>query len=119
MYASGELHQTLGLSPPTACDPRILITDGAAQLLRDAAHPSPGSELHLAIDARFQSRVGFAPRRENEVQVESNGVRLLLDPESAARADGITLDAVQTPNGPALALDNPNAPEAGASVPNG
>jgi monothiol glutaredoxin len=116
MYANGELYETLGLSPPGGRDPQILITEKAAQVLSSATEQSPGSELHLAIDARFQSKVGLGPRRGGEIEVESNGIRLLLDAESAARADGITVDAVDPSKGPALALDNPNAPEAGASL---
>jgi Fe-S cluster assembly iron-binding protein IscA len=117
MYDNGELHETLGLSPFVRAEPRIVITKRAAEVLRTAAERSPGSELHLAIDARYQAKVGLGSRRGGEIEVESNGIKLLLDAESAARADGVTVDAVDTSNGPALALDNPNAPETGGFLP--
>ena len=39
------------------------------------------------------------------------GLVLLLDPISASRAEGITIDVADTPNGQAFKVDNPNAPQ--------
>src|SRR5262245_16266362 len=36
MYASGELHQALGLEPAAVTPPRVTVTEGAAKLLREA-----------------------------------------------------------------------------------
>jgi monothiol glutaredoxin len=42
--------------------------------------------------------------------VESGGIEIALDPMSAGRADGSTIDVVETPQGPGFLIDNPNAP---------
>ena len=42
--------------------------------------------------------------------ITNSDLTLLLDPMSATRADGITIDVAETPNGQAFKVDNPNAP---------
>jgi monothiol glutaredoxin len=112
MFEKGELHEALGLSRPDGAAPAITITDGAAALLNEAAQGAPAPDLHLSIDARFHGRMGFGPRQGGEIEVEANGFTLLLDPDTAPRADGITIDVVETPQGKGLTIRNPNAPEA-------
>ena len=45
-----------------------------------------------------------------DVEVEANGVTLMVDPFSTTRADGITIELVDTPDGRGFKVDNPNAP---------
>lgn len=112
MYETGEIRGVLGVEAasdgPAAVS--VSVSDGAAELLREALSRAGDAFLHLEIDARFRAQLGFGPRQEGEVSVDANGVTLLLDPETAARADGVTIDVVDTPEGRRLALDNPNAP---------
>lgn len=110
MYEKGELHEALGATRPENPAPRITVTDSAAELLHAAAERAPAPDLHLAIDARFHGRMGFGPRQGGEIEVRTNGFTILLDPDTAARADGITIDAVETPQGRGLTIQNPNAP---------
>jgi Fe-S cluster assembly iron-binding protein IscA len=42
--------------------------------------------------------------------VQVNGIALYLDPATAARTHGASLDVVQTPEGPAFRIENPNVP---------
>ena len=72
--------------------------------------------LHLLIDARFRTGLYRGPAEPGELRAEANGIALFMDPFTASRAEGLTLDAEQTPNGPAFRIDNPNAP-AGAAGP--
>lgn len=109
MYESGELHEKLGVAKPEWKTPAIAVTDEAAKALREAAG---GRELHLKIDARFQTQIFLAPAGEHDVAIEANGVTLHLDRSSCPRADGITIRVQQTANGPAFQIDNPNAPNA-------
>ena len=111
MYGSGELHQALGLGKPEAATPEIHVSDDAAQVLRAAKAQSEHAELHLGIDARFRYQLGFAPRQGGEVVVTSGEFTFLLDPDSAARADGLTLEVVDTPQGQQLHVSNPNDPQ--------
>jgi monothiol glutaredoxin len=110
MYANGELHEVLGLAREAPPAPKVTITEAAAQAFRQARR-NPDDHLHLGIDARFHYSLGFGPRQPDDIQVESNGVHVLLDPDSARRADGLAIDAKQSPRGPQLSIDNPNEPK--------
>lgn len=116
LFGSGELHQLLGIELDAGAEPKIAITDEAAQALREAVAGASGGgrELHLQIDARFQATLAMAPRAPRDLLLEVNGVSLLLDPLSAQRADGVTIEAVKTPRGTGFKIENPNAPGADA-----
>jgi monothiol glutaredoxin len=112
MYESGELQRALGVPQRPAEPPKINITDAGAQAIRAAQRQSGGeSELHLSVDARFRYRLGFGAQQAGELAAESNGIRVWISPESAARANGLTIDAAETPQGLRLAIDNPNEPK--------
>jgi monothiol glutaredoxin len=110
MYANGELHRALGLAAETATPPRVTVTDSAVELLREAKGRQ-GGELHVAIDAGFKHSLSLAPRTGHEIAAESNGIILLFDRDSAQRATGLTIDAVDSDGRKALAVENPNAPK--------
>jgi monothiol glutaredoxin len=112
MYASGELHQALGIELAKLTPPSVTVTDAAVKLLREAQARQPG-DLHVAIDAEFRHSLSLGPRAGHEIAAQSNGLTLLFDRDSAQRADGLKIDAVDSGGGRmALAVDNPNAPKA-------
>ncbi len=110
MASAGELPEALGLQAPELAEPpKITVTDAAARGLREASAGMPdGSALHLGIDAKFQNKLYFAPVSDAAIAVESNGFTVHIDPFSAARANGARIDAVDSPEGPAFRIDNPN-----------
>jgi monothiol glutaredoxin len=110
LLASGEIFEALGLPAPAASAPSIRISDAAAAELRRLAENARGRALHLAIDARLQPGLYFGPREEGELLVEANGVSLALDPISASRADGASIEVRQAAGGPAFQVDVPGAP---------
>ncbi len=110
MDETGELRETLGLPKPEAGTPKVKVTEAAAEILRGARAQAGGAELHLSIDASFESAVGLGDLRPGELAIDSDGFTLHMDPESASRADGVTIDAVDSEQGPRLTIDNPNAP---------
>jgi monothiol glutaredoxin len=112
MFGSGEIYTALGVEPVEIIQPKIEITATAAEAMQQASaqHGGSGRELHLSVDATFQSHLSIAPRTPADVEAITSGVVLLLDPISASRADGITIDVSDTPNGQAFKVDNPNAP---------
>ena len=112
LHTSGELFGTLGVEPPPEVIPKLEITDEAADGLRQAIARSgaPGQFLHLAIDRRFQASLSLAPRSPLDVVVEANGVTVMLDRPSAARADGARIEVADTPRGRGFRVHNPNAP---------
>lgn len=118
MYESGELHRALGLERPQPGQVHIDVTGPARELLLEAGRRYGGGDLHLGVDARYRPSLGFGPPSGDEVVVEAgDGLRILLDPDSAGRADGIVVDAVETPQGKSLRIENPNAPAAERAAP--
>ena len=113
MMGSGELYQTFGIDPVEVVQPTVVVTPAAKSALEQAAaqHGGEGRELHLSVDATFQSHLSISPRTRADVEAKTEGLVLLLDPISASRADGITIDVAETPEGQAFRVDNPNAPQ--------
>lgn len=117
MQASGELQKLLGVEVKAPEPPAIEITEAAVAAFRGAAaEGEAGEALRLSIDARFQNDLFFGPRTAEDVVVTSNGITLALDPATAARARGMKIDFVQTPQGMGFKIDNPNAPPSVKSV---
>jgi len=112
LHGSGELHEKLGVEKvEVAAAARISISDVAAAMLRRVtAERAPGHVLQLSIDARFRSALGVGPRAEDAIEVSANGLVIGMDPLSARRGEGARIDLVDTAEGPALSIDNPNAP---------
>jgi len=112
MFGSGEIYKTLGVEPVEIIQPKIELTEAATEALQQAAsqHGGDGRELHLSVDATFQAHLSISPRTPADVEAITSGIAILLDPISASRADGITIDVSDTPNGQAFKVDNPNAP---------
>jgi len=110
LYATGELHEKLGKPVPERKIPTIRISDAAAARIREYLQRAPGKTLKLTVDARHQASLGLALDQEHEVEVEANGIRLRMDIPSAERADGLSIDLVESATGAAFKIDNPNAP---------
>ena len=108
---SGELATTLGASAPEA--PQLTITPAAAAQFK-AAFDSPDIDkqdvLRLTIDARYHNDLSIGARHPGDLEVQSNGVTLVLDPRSARRARGLSIDFVNAADGAGFKIDNPNAP---------
>jgi monothiol glutaredoxin len=111
LYGTGELHEMFGIELDPSVRPEITITSSAVDALREAVASAraEGRELHMAVDALYETTLAMAPRVASDIEVCANGVTLLLDPLSATRADGSTIDAVDTPRGGGFKIDNPNA----------
>ena len=110
MYENGELHEALGIERGGDASPEIHLSEKAAEFLKQALAQSEQAALHLSIDARFQSSLGIGPSQPGQIEVVTSGIPFNVDRDSAPRANGIRIDAVETPEGLRLAIDNPNAP---------
>ena len=110
LFATGELHEKLGLPAPVRVMPTVTITEAAAKRVREYLERSPGKDLKLSIDARFNASMGLAPRDAHDVACESQGITVCMDVSTAERANGITIDLVESATGAAFKIDNPNAP---------
>ncbi|MDA7086579.1 putative Fe-S cluster assembly protein SufT [Pseudomonas sp. SA3-5] len=99
--------------PTERPNPHIRLSEAARQTLADALAREGGSWLRLKIDEGFAHELLFEPGAEGDIVVEVDGIRLLLDPASARRADGLCIDFVQDLHGAGLRFDNPNQPGCG------
>ncbi len=112
MLNSGELHELLGGAKPERVVPSITISDAAAAQIRAAmAQQGEGLALHMAVDAKFNSRFELKPATGHEIVAEANGIRVHFDLASAPRANGIAIDWIDRGvQGAGLSITNPNAP---------
>jgi len=89
--------------------PKITVSASAAKAFRDARE-SEGDELRLEIDARFQPALYFGPRQAGDLEVASGDVVVLMDRATARRAEGVSIDFVDGPEGAGFRIENPNEP---------
>jgi monothiol glutaredoxin len=109
MFDSGELEEALGVKLPDVAPPSVTVTPSAAAAFQDALQG--GDEfVRLEVTAKFDHALSVGPRQGKDVEVSAGGLTLLLDRASAKRADGIRIDFLETPDGPAFKIDNPNEP---------
>ena len=108
MYASGELQKLLGRRPPAPVSaPRVTLSPAAAKALLDAAADAGGEVIRLAIDGEFRCELQIAARQKDDIEVRSSGAVLFVERTSAARADGIHIDFVESPGGMAFKIRQP------------
>jgi probable FeS assembly SUF system protein SufT len=90
--------------------PNIRLSDSARGILHSALEDGSGDSVRLKIDERFAHELLFEPSAEGDIAVEMGGITLLLDPASAERADGLSIDFVYDLHGAGFQFDNPNKP---------
>lgn len=109
LFESGELFDKLGSSP--AGEPELTLTPAAVQALRDALE-NPRDCVRLEITQSFENELSIGERKPSDILLSNAEVPFVLDRASAARANGVSIDLVGTPEGPAFKVENPNAPAA-------
>src|SRR5262249_36924976 len=60
----------------------------------------------------WEHQLDLGAKEASHVTIESGGITLQLDRTSAGRADGVTIDFVEGPDGGGFKIDNPNRPAA-------
>jgi monothiol glutaredoxin len=115
MYESGELHETLGVKVEPVAPPVVTVSPAAAsalgEALAEAASQEPGEHhIRVEIDESYQHALSISSKQGRDIEVTAGRVTLLFDRASARRAQGLSIDYVQGPEGPAFKLENPNEP---------
>ncbi|MFZ9888575.1 MAG: Grx4 family monothiol glutaredoxin [Myxococcota bacterium] len=110
MHGSGELAEVLGVKPLDVEPPTVTITDSARAAFAEAAKDAEYEFLRLEVGPQFQYGLSFGPRLTGDVEVNANGMLVLLDRGSARRAGGLTIDFVTGPGGEGFKIENPNEP---------
>jgi monothiol glutaredoxin len=113
MFANGELAAALGAPAPAAAPPAgppvISVSASAAKAIL-AARETPSEDLRLAISPSFENELFFDGPQPGDVIVDAGAVTVRLDPQSATRAHGLSIDFVDTAAGGGFKIDNPAAP---------
>ncbi len=109
MYASGDLQKTLGVEDKPVTPPKVTIDAGAIKAIKGADEGN-GDVLRLEIGPQYQYDLYFGPKKAGDVEVVTEGVTICFDRQSAKKADGLKVSWVETPDGGAFRIDNPNEP---------
>lgn len=115
MYATGDLQKKLGVEDKPVTPPKIAVDAGAAAQIK-AADDGSGDVLRLAIGPSFQYDLSFDAKKPGDVVVETGGVKIHLDRNSAKKAEGLSINWVETKDGGAFRIENPNEPARVKSV---
>jgi monothiol glutaredoxin len=108
LHESGELAEKLA-DLVSVRVPKVTLSAAAAAELT-AALEGPNECIRLDVSPTFEHDLAVGVPDPRDVIVEAGGVRVSLPRGAAARADGVSIDLIQTPDGPAFKIDNPNEP---------
>ena len=111
MHEAGELEKKLGDLVAPAKAPKVTVTARAAAELGAALKEgTPGDVIHLTIAPSWEHQLDLGPKEASHVTVDSGGITVQLDRPSAARAEGVVIDFVESAGGGGFKIDNPNRP---------
>jgi monothiol glutaredoxin len=111
MHGSGELAELLAAGGASEEAPPLSVelTASAVTALRDAAGGTD-RPLRFRVTSRFEYQFVFDDPTPTDVQIDADGLTLLVDRASARRAHGSRIDFVDGPQGRGLVVENPNEP---------
>jgi monothiol glutaredoxin len=114
MFIAGELQPLLGAKVPEVKAPQVTITASARKALEAARETKDGEGdgmLRLSVSSKFEYELVLDEPQKGDFQIDAGGgITVLVDRMSAPRADGITIDFANGPNGGGFRIDNPNEP---------
>jgi monothiol glutaredoxin len=117
MFQAGELQQLIGGDAAKVADkpaaapgkaPKLTLTEAARAAVEGARAEEEGT-LRLEISPSFEHALSIDEARADDFRVEVGGFVVLVDPQSAARAEGVVID-YSSANGGGFSIDNPNEP---------
>ena len=109
LYASGELEQKLGVTSKPVPVPRIRISERAAQAFREAIE-NEDEYVRLEVSGQYEHGLSIGTKQAGDIEVSGGSLTILVGRSSAARAEGVSIDYIDTPSGPAFKIENPNEP---------
>jgi monothiol glutaredoxin len=107
LFASGEIFEVLGKTPPEVKVPTLTISAEAKRAIVEAAAGEQGL-LRIEISPQFEYALSIDEEKQGDLKVTSDGLSLLLDRQSATRADGLRIDFSEENGG--FKIENPNEP---------
>src|SRR3954469_4929636 len=113
MHESGDLEKKLGDLVAAAKVSSVTVSPHAARELAEALKEGgPDDVIHLTITPSWEHQLDLGPREPSHVTIESAGITVQLDRASAGRAEGVTIDFIEGPDGGGFKIENPNRPAA-------
>src|SRR6188768_858921 len=111
MFESGDLEKKLGDLVAPAKPPQLTVTSRAGAELQAALKDGgPGDVIHLTITPSWEHQLDLGPKEASHVTVQAAGLTLQLDRASAARANGVSIDFVESGGEAGFKIENPNRP---------
>lgn len=107
LFEEGALAQALGCPTEPEQPPELTISEEAAAAIQE--HLKEGQGLRLTINAKFQARLDAGVPKLGDFKIEGEGVLVIVDRASAARANGVRIEFVPGPGG-GFRVENPNTP---------
>jgi len=107
----GKLGPLLSADPKAGA-PRIALSQAAADELRRAL-TEPSLCVRVVVSSGFEHDLAVDSERPDDIKLTLGDIPVLVDTESASRADGLAIDWIDTGDGHghAFRMDNPNRPE--------
>jgi len=113
MHEAGELEKKLGELVAPLKVPALTVSPRAAKELGAALTEGGGTDvIHLTITPGWEHQLDLGAKEASHVTIVTNGVTVQLDRASAQRAEGVTIDFVEGPDGGGFKIENPNRPAA-------
>lgn len=111
LISKGELAKVLGRDPNRDyATPQIIITPEALEALKSFAEDDQPMVVRIRIDAGFKHSLDFDKERKGDFVVAQEAITFVLDPTSAARASGMTIEFEEDAEGGSFKIDNPKKP---------
>ncbi|HMK97629.1 MAG TPA: iron-sulfur cluster insertion protein ErpA, partial [Acidimicrobiales bacterium] len=110
---TGGVVSTTSATSPTGA---LTLTDGATAKVKELLDQEGNAELFLRVAVRPGGCSGYSyemffdsERVDDDLESEAGGVKVLVDPASAALLMGATLDYKDGLQGAGFSINNPNA----------
>jgi monothiol glutaredoxin len=114
LHKSGELAALLRAAvpearPPVEVTPEVLVSEAAVSAFRRyAGQERPAVRLEIGRD--FDTTLELEAPRPGDLALDLGGLVLAMDKRTSQRANGVTIDFVQTAKESGFKIDNPNKP---------
>lgn len=109
LHGSGELEKLIGVSTPVD-PPTVELSDGAVAALDAAREGDEPKQIRFTVSPNFEYGLQFDDKQASDFVVESNGYTIVVDRSSARRAQGVTVDFLDSSRGGGFKIANPAEP---------
>ncbi len=110
LFESGELAEALGVSSESDQVPQLEISEAALKAFQGYLDGSD-DVIILKVDRGYEASLSLGAQPEKAVIAAFENLIVAMDRLTASRANGLSIDYLETPEGPAFKVDHPNKPK--------